>query len=62
MEQVATINFTDLDTSGEALAIVRSDESSVATGLSLKSDGGLQVVLKKQGAGLLADARQKAVW
>lgn len=60
MKLAATITFTDLDSSDEAVAIVRSDESSVAVGLSLKSDGDLQVVMKKSDAILLADALQKA--
>ena len=61
MKPVAVIAFTDLDTSDEALAIVRSSESSVVVGLSLKHNGDMQVVMKKQEARLLADALQKAV-
>jgi len=60
MKQVATVTFADLDTSDEVWAIVKSDGSSVIFGLSLKSDGDLQVVMKKSDAKLLADALREA--
>ena len=60
MKLVANITFTVLDTLDEALAIVRADESSAAIGLSLKSDGNLQLVKQKPQVQLPADTQQKA--
>lgn len=60
MEQGIIIKFKDLDTSDEAFVIVRYDEASVVVGLSLKSNGDMQVVMKKADAEKLIEALQKA--
>jgi hypothetical protein len=60
MEQGTTIKFKDLDTSDEAFVIVRYDEASVVVGLSLKSNGDMQVVMKKADARELVEALKKA--
>jgi len=61
MKQSATTTFQDADSSEEAVAIVRYDERRVALCLSLKSDGDLEVVMKKADVGKLIEALQKAV-
>jgi hypothetical protein len=61
MEQVTIIKFKDLDTSDEALVIVRHDEASVVLGLSLKSNGDVQVVMRKESARELYEALKKAL-
>jgi hypothetical protein len=61
LEEIATIKFTDIDTNDEAVAIVRSDEDSVAVALSLESDGDIEVVMKKEDAKKLSEALKKAV-
>ena len=60
MEQGTIIKFKDLDTSDEAFVIVRFDEASVVVGLSLKSNGDMQVVMTKQKAKELIEALKKA--
>ena len=61
MEQGIIIKFKDLDTSDEGFFIVRHDEKSVVVGLSLKSNGDMQVVMTKQEAKELIEALKKAV-
>ena len=61
MKEAATITFQDADSSEEAVAIVRYDERRVALCLSLKSDGDVEVVMRKVDVGKLIEALQKAV-
>jgi hypothetical protein len=61
MKEVATITFQDADSLDEGVAIVRYDESRVALCLSLKSDGDVEVVMKKADAGILIKALKKAM-
>jgi hypothetical protein len=61
MKEAATIKFTDADSADEAYAIVRYDESFVAVCLSLKSNGDIEVVMKKEDAKKLSEALKKAV-
>jgi hypothetical protein len=61
MNEAATITFSDLDSGDEALAIVRYDDHCVCVGLSLKSDGDIQVVMEKDKARALLEALQLAV-
>ena len=61
MKEAATITFKDADSSEEAVAIVRYDESRVALCLSLKSNGDVEVVMKRADAGALIEALKKAV-
>lgn len=61
MQESATITFRDTESAEEALAIVRYDQSNVALCLSLKSDGDMEVVMKKADARKLIEALTKAV-
>jgi hypothetical protein len=61
MKEASTIEFKDLETSDDALAIVRYDKSSVALCLSLKSNGDVEVFMAKTDARSLIDALTTAV-
>jgi hypothetical protein len=61
MKESATIKFTELESSDEALVIVRYDESSVALGLSIMSDGDMEVFMTKETARAVIKALQAAV-
>ena len=61
MKAPIIIKFNDLDTSDEALITVRYDEASVVVGLSLKSNGDMQVVMRKEEANALIEALKKAI-
>jgi hypothetical protein len=61
MKEAATITFNDADSTEEAVAIVRYDESRVALCLSLKSDGDVEVVMMKADAGTLIEALKEAM-
>ena len=61
MKESTAITFQDTETSEEALAIVRYDQSNVALCLSRKSDGDMEVVMTKADATKLIEALRKAV-
>lgn len=61
MNEAATITIRDVDTSEEAVAIVRYDEGRVALCLSVKSNGDAEVVMNKADAGTLIEALKKAM-
>lgn len=61
MKNSATIKFTDLESADEALVFVRYDESAVALGLSIKSDGDMEVFMTKETARAVIKALQAAV-
>lgn len=61
MREAATIKFTDLETSDEALAIIRYDESMVAFCLSLRSNGDIEVAMTKEDARAILAALELAV-
>ena len=61
MKEAATINFTEVDNSDDACAVVRYDEASVAICISLKSNGDMEVVMRKEDAKQLMDALKKAI-
>lgn len=61
MTEAATITFRDASSSDEAVAIVRYDAELVALCLSLKTDGDIEVVMKKADARKLAAALNKAL-
>lgn len=61
MTEPITIQFEDLETQEEALAIVRYDDSRVVVALSHKKDGDMQVVMNKEQARKLLDALKAAV-
>lgn len=47
MKEAATITFQDLDSSEEAVAIVRYDAEKVALCLSLRANGDIEVTMNK---------------
>ena len=61
MKEAATIEFKDAESSDEAVAIVRYEESRVALCLSLKSNGDFEVVMSKADAGKLAEVLKMAL-
>jgi hypothetical protein len=61
MKEAATITFKDAESSDEAVAIVRYDESRVALCLSLKSDGDTEVVMTKADTRKLIEALKRAM-
>jgi hypothetical protein len=61
MNDAVTIKFTDLDSSDEALVLIRHDETSVVLGISLKSNGDIEVVMTKENARAVIHALELAV-
>jgi hypothetical protein len=61
MKEATTFSFQDAESSDEAIAIVRYDESNVALCLSLKSNGDIEVVMNKADANKLIEALTRAV-
>ena len=61
MTEAATITFLDARSSDEAVAIVRYDSELVALCLSLKTDGDIEVGMKKADAKKLSEALSKAL-
>lgn len=60
MKHAATIKFEDLDEHDEALVIVRYDDDCVVLGLSLRTNGDLQVVMSKEYARQVIQALTEA--
>lgn len=60
IEHVATIRFVDVDSEGDALAIVRAAEDLVVLGLSLLSNGDLEVAMRYEDFGRLLDSLHEA--
>ena len=60
MREAATITFQNIDSSDEAVAIVRYDERHVALCLSLKSSEDVEVVMSKVDARALIHALKQA--
>ena len=61
MTTIATIQFQDADAHDEALVLVRADAGCVALGVSLKSDGDIEVVMPLETAQTLIRTLQQAV-
>ncbi len=61
MTEAATISFRDSETSEEAVAIVRYNENQVALCISLKSNGDVETVMRKEDAVRLVEALKKAL-
>ena len=61
MKEAATILLRDIDSSDEAVVIVRYDENHVALCLSLRSGGDVEVLMNKTDAEMLIEALNKAV-
>ena len=61
MREVATVVFTDVETSDEGIAIVRESPRGVALALSLASDGDVEVFLSRDDAKKVIAALQEAI-
>ena len=61
MKEVATIQFIDVDSSGEALAIVRAAEGRVALCISSIADGDTEVVFQTKDCERLLEALRRAI-
>lgn len=61
MREVATVVFTDVETSDEGVAIVRESPHGVALALSLASDGDVEVFLSRDDAKRVIAALQEAI-
>jgi len=61
MEEIATITFTECETSSHATAIIRRDDESVALCLTVESNGDLEVVMKRDDAKRLLEALRAAL-
>ena len=60
MENIATINFRDLDSGDEAVVIVRSGSDRVALALTLRTEGDVEVVMPADVCAELAAALSEA--
>jgi len=61
VKEAASITFHDLESSEEAVVIVRYDTERIALCLSLKTDGDVEVVMDKANTKRLIEALNKAV-
>jgi hypothetical protein len=61
MKKTIVTEFKDLDAGDNGLVIIRYDNDSVVIGLSLESNGDMQVVLKRADAQNVIKALEKAV-
>ena len=60
MKEVATIMIHDVESSGEAVAIIRPSNNCVSLCLSLKSGGDVDIVMDKADTEKLVEALKKA--
>lgn len=61
MKEAASIIFHDLESSEEAVVIVRYDTEKIALCLSLEKDGDVEVVMDKANTKRLIEALNKAL-
>lgn len=61
MKEIATIQFTDAQTGDNALATVRASAEAIGLGLSLRSNGDVEVFLLREDCEKLITALQRAV-
>ena len=61
MKEVATIQFIDAESSGEALAIVRATEGRVAVCISAMLDGDIEVVFQTKDCERFLEAIRQGV-
>jgi hypothetical protein len=61
MKELSTINFRDVDSSDEAVAIIRYDNARVSLCLSLKADGDVEVVMTRADAANLVESLLRAI-
>ena len=61
MDAVATVEFRDVESGDEGIALVRSGPGVVSLALSLRNDGDIEVFLPLTAARDLLDAMRRAV-
>ncbi len=61
MQSIDTINFQEIDTHEECVAIVRADSATIVVTLSRCSDGDLEVAMPPAEATKLRDALSRAL-
>ena len=61
MKDIATIQFSDIDSGDEAIVIVRATVGSVALCISKKHDGDVEVVFRSEECEKLLKALQQAM-
>jgi hypothetical protein len=61
MKSIATIQFRDTDAQDEAVVLLRAGSGSVALGLSLKTDGDIEVVMPIDKAQALLQSLREAI-
>jgi hypothetical protein len=61
MKQVVTIQFTDDDSGGNAVVIIRAARGSVALCLSREEDGDVEVVFNPEVCRNLIEALEQAI-
>ena len=61
MKSVSTIEFRDADGQDDALIVVRAGNRRIALGVSLKSDGDMEVVMPVEKAQTLIESLQQAI-
>jgi hypothetical protein len=61
MKEIATVSFNELESSTDALVIVRAGPGCVAICSSLNEDGDLEVVLGLQACKALMEALSRAM-
>jgi len=61
MKNIATIEFHDPGTQDEAVILLRADAGCVSLGVSLKSDGDIEVVMPLEKAQTLIQSLQEAI-
>ena len=61
MEEIATIQFQEIETSDQGLAVIRRSKDAVAIALSLQGNGDIEAVMTKEDARRLLKALQAAV-
>ena len=61
MKSISTIEFRDCDSQDDALIVIRAASRCIALGISLKSDGDLEVIIPVEKAQSLIDSLQQAI-
>jgi hypothetical protein len=61
MREIATIQFFDSESGGEAIAIVRAGREQIALCVSLEKDGDVEVFLRIEDCESLVKALEQAI-
>jgi hypothetical protein len=59
--EIATVSFVDGESGSEAFAVVRQRGRSIALGISIKSDGDIDVLLDVHAAAKLLEAMKSGI-